>query len=74
MRVLITTIILWAIILGFFVTGVKVMATSPAATPIQVVETTDDNVLPRANIERDAGGNDRISPSNGVPNILRQDS
>ena len=73
MRIVITTIVLWAIILGFFVSGVKVMATSPAATLIQVVETTDDVILPRADIDRDAGSNDRIRASNEVRNNMRLD-
>lgn len=32
MRTLITTIIVWAILLGFFAGGVSVMATSPSIT------------------------------------------
>ncbi|HEX9743917.1 MAG TPA: hypothetical protein VGB30_00680 [bacterium] len=31
MRILITTVLVWAILVGFLATGVKVMATSPSA-------------------------------------------
>ena len=45
MRILITSIVLWAILLGFFATGVKVMATSPSLQSVQpATETVRDDI------------------------------
>jgi len=54
MRILITTILVWAILLGFFATGVKVMATSPQVLPIQAVETVSNDNLNQVNMMRDS--------------------
>ncbi len=53
MRILITAIVLWAIILGFMATGVKVMATSPVAADVTAVTVTINDDLQR--VDREAG-------------------
>ncbi len=71
MRIIITTVIIWAILFGFFVTGVKVMATSPQYTPIQVMDTADDNVFQPVDIDRSGRMDEAIRSTDDGQNSMR---
>jgi hypothetical protein len=60
MRTFIITILVWAVLIGFFVTGIRVMATAPSATPVKAVSENTGNVndlqripVDRANVKLD---------------------
>ena len=63
MRTFFATILIWAILIGFLATGVKVMATSPTPASVQAVE-IDNGVDPiRQELNRDAQSGNHIQPA-----------
>jgi len=63
MRLIISILIIWAVILGFFVTGVKVVATPPMAMPVQVAQPADDNDLQRVDVDRARPSGEVVRPA-----------
>jgi len=70
MRVVIITVIVWAIIIGFFVSGVRVMATSPDTIPVQSEEWTAARNLRQINLERARPSGEPIRPSGGQERVI----
>ena len=54
MRTFIMIVLVWAILIGFIATGVRVMATAPSAAPMQAVSENTGNVndLQRIDVDR----------------------
>jgi hypothetical protein len=62
MRLIVSILIIWALILGFFVTGVKVVATPPLAMPVQVAQPSD-NDLQRVDLDRARPSGEVVRPA-----------
>ena len=50
MRIVITAILIWAVLLGFFAAGVRVMATSPQQ--VQGINIVSDTDMVRGDLQR----------------------
>ena len=61
MRLFITAIIVWAVLLGFVITGMKVMATSPEVKTVTTVSVMENDSRHPADIDR-TDSNEAIRP------------
>jgi hypothetical protein len=70
MKTVIITVIVWVIIIGFFITGVRVMATSPDTMRIQSAEWTNARNLREMNVERMQPNDEDIRPAGDQGRVL----
>ncbi len=72
MRTILFILLVWAILLGCFVTGVKSLAVSPQKyDQIQATEVADQTSVPRADLDRDGRQDDRIQSGGEARNGMQ---
>jgi len=74
MRTILFILLVWAILLGCFVTGVKSLATSPQKyDQIQATEVADQTSMPRADLDRADREDNRIQSGGEGRNGMQLD-